>query len=942
VTCPDHETLASYAEAQLEAAEAERLRAHVDTCASCREVLVTLVRSSHPTPGAITESPWDVPVPGTVLGRYRVTGVRGAGGMGVVLSAYDPQLDRQVALKLLRPDGDQSDPERGRQRLVREAQLMARVRHPNVVTVHDVVADEQRVVIAMELVEGLTLREWLEARPRTPAEILAAFRAAGRGLMAAHRAGVVHRDFKPDNVLIDANDHVLVSDFGLAWSHAIARAPSAPQGSAAGLASKATTTVGTPAYMAPEQLSGDRVDASADQFSFCVALFEALCGSRPFEGNTVAELLASMRARRLRPLPRTVPVQVSRALQRGLSLEPNERYPNMKELLERLAPPGRRRAPLVAVAVVLGLAAVAIVGARREASCRPTRQRIEAIWPTERERALAERLGTRITKSRATQASQRMAAVSADLRDGWAEVCASTTAEDAPKKTCLEARIAQAEVVANVVSLPETDARAATTLIARLDDAEGCRNGELLTLIPPPADAASQARIASARLAAMMADGARLSGKADEATAHAERAIELAKTSGWRPVEADALLAKAQVARGRGKFKDAEALLGEALLAAEAGRHFEALARISVQHVLVLGSQTMRPDEAETWVRRAEAALEQLPRPRLRAEVDTATAMLRSAQVDLERGLASSDRALKWTERYDPLSTADLRSMRALMYLQDGQHLRALQEVRVAVSARSEILGPSHPLTIHARLAQGEAEARSGLVADAEKTLTATLDEVRRRSDLNPTNAATGLAALAIALEGRGQPAEALVSATQANELIVSVLGAKHRYAALAERGVGERLRAMGRTEEALSRLRTAIELGSAATSPNHPETLESRASLALTLAMTNAPNARDEAIAALAAARSAPKPAHNALVLSALAVAWTPAATPAERAFAVETARKIRGSPHPDVLRALLLQHRAHDDGAAGPLAKEQFNALQLVDAALAPLELP
>ncbi len=945
VGCPDPETLARYAESALEPSAAELVRTHLDGCVPCREVLVTLVRSSHPSPGPGGDSPWDVPLPGTMLGRYRVTGTRGAGGMGVVLSAYDPQLDRQIALKLLRPDASSDTPERSHQRLVREAQLMARVRHPNVVTVHDVVLEGTRVVIAMELVQGQTLRDWLEVKPRSRTEILSVFNAAARGLEAAHAAGVVHRDFKPDNVLVDERGQVLVSDFGLAWSQT---APGlsvdrhADTSTMASGLSRASATIGTPAYMAPEQLLGEPIDARADQFSYCVALFEALEHARPFEGNTVKELLTAMDAGRTRPMARAVPAQLVEALQRGLSRAPADRFPSMGALVEQLRE--RSRAPHVAaMGVVLGAALVSgIVWTNQQTKCGQTQARLQAVWSRAREDDVIARLGRQLSAERAASVGATMREAIASLESAWSSVCARTDETSARTRTCLEARVQQAEVTATVLALPQTEPRAVLSLSAKLEGADACLAGELLTLLPPPASEATLATIREARVAAMTADAARLSGKLDDAGAHAKRAVELSRTTGWRPVEADALLASAQVSRARGRFDEAEAGLTEALLAAEAGRHFEALARIAVQHILVVGTQSVRPRDAEPWVKRAEAALEQLPRPRLRAEVDVAITMLRAAQGRLEEGLAVSDRALEWTTRHDPISTGDLRSLRAQLNLQHGRHGAALDEARQAAELRLSLLGASHPLSIHARLTLGEAQARAGLAGDAQKTLTATLDEVRKRSDLNPVTAATGLVALSLALEERGEPAEALVAATQARELVVGIVGPKHRYAALAERGVGERLKAMGRYDEAVETLLRAIAIGSEAVGPEHPETLESRAVLAVAQASHGDSAARPEAMRLAERCATVPAASGTALVLSRLALAWTQDATADERTAALTTARLVRGDTHPDVLKALLLEVRSSRDPAAAAEATALFSRLQLADLFLAPLTLP
>jgi tetratricopeptide (TPR) repeat protein len=938
--CPDPETLARYAQGGLPPEGVEAVRRHVDECPACRELLITLVRSSQASPGPADELPWDVPVPGTQLGRYRVTGTRGAGGMGVVVAAYDPQLDRQVALKLLRPDAP-TEADAGRLRLVREAQLMARVRHPNVVTVHDVVVEQDRVFIAMALVEGVTVREWLEQAVRSEAEILRVFFDAGRGLAAAHEAGVVHRDFKPDNVLVDASGQVLVSDFGLAWSHALPAA-GVLEANATMLESRASAAIGTPAYMAPEQLAGTAVDARADQFSFCVALSEALSGTRPFAATTRAELLEAITAGTLATGPRPVRAPLLRALRRGLSADPAARFASMDALLAALSPPSTRSGRWLAVAA-LALTVLAVFGAARlravRVACGGFDERLRVATSAALRGPLEERLGSTRAAPLLTQLERHVG----ELGQAWAARCASTDDRARDVKTCLVQRAEALEATARVLSLPTLDGRAAQALVTRLDDTQPCLEGELITAVPRPGDEAVADRIRQARFEALTADAARLAGKPDDARAAAERAVETAKATGWRPVEADARLAKAQALRARGAFAEAETELDEALLAAEAGRHFEAIARISVQHILVVGTQSMRPDEAEPWVRRAEAALEQLPRPRLRAEVDVATTMLRVAQGDLPRALEVSERALQFTRTRDPLATADLRHLRAQVLLHHGQHLHALAEAREAASARSDLLGPSHPLTLHARVTLGDALARAGLGADASTVLTQALDELRTRKDVSPMTAASGLVALGLALEARGDFAEALASTRQAVELVESVFGPTHRYVALANRALGERLRAMGRIAESIEALERAIRLGEGSVGASHRETLESRAHLALTLAVASRANVEPLARAVLEQSRQDPTVGDAPAVVAALALATPPDATAASRAQAVELARRARGEPHPDVVRALLLQLRSGEgDDALARAITTMKSRLQLVDEVYAPFDAP
>jgi predicted Ser/Thr protein kinase len=292
---------------------------------------------------------------GRMLGRYTLTDRLGAGAMGVVYRADDVGLGRQVALKVLhRPDEALTD------RLVREARSMAQVNHPHVVAVYDVGVADGTTYIAMELVPGTSLRSW-QQQPHTVAEIVEAYIAAGRGLAAAHAAGIVHRDFKPDNCLVGSDGRIRVTDFGLA-----AARPSDSPGPTDIDLTASGSVLGTPAYMAPEQFIGGNVDPRTDQFNFCVALHEALYGGRPFEGKTFDELGGNVCAGKVRPSP--AGSRVSGALRaivlRGLRVRPGDRFPTMDHLLAELgrdrARPWRRTAiAAAALGAVLGLGLIA-------------------------------------------------------------------------------------------------------------------------------------------------------------------------------------------------------------------------------------------------------------------------------------------------------------------------------------------------------------------------------------------------------------------------------------------------------------------------------------------------------------------------------------------------------------------------------------------------------
>ncbi len=261
--------------------------------------------------------------------------------MGIVYAARDVELGREVAIKLLRPELSHRDDER----LTSEARALARLSHPNVVSVFDVGTYEEQRFIAMEFVPGQNLRRWLDA-PRSLREVLQVFVAAGRGLHAAHEQGLVHRDFKPDNVLVGDDGRPRVLDFGLARPPDVAGAapvmpPEIPAGvdPLATMLTQAGQVLGTPAYMAPEQHLGEPADARSDQFAFAVALYHAVYGVRPFTGDDPRALALSIVRGRLRPAtPRfPVPAWLDDLLVRALSVDPAGRFPTMGELLERMA-----------------------------------------------------------------------------------------------------------------------------------------------------------------------------------------------------------------------------------------------------------------------------------------------------------------------------------------------------------------------------------------------------------------------------------------------------------------------------------------------------------------------------------------------------------------------------------------------------------------------------
>jgi serine/threonine protein kinase len=366
--CLTEETIAELVEGRLEPERFESAERHVSECARCMRLVDEAggaLSSSGSPSGPPSAGAFPAPLAaGAHVGRYEIIEPVGAGGMGRVYSARDPVLDRRVALKLLHPHAATDELET---RLLREAKAMARLSHPEVITVHDAGRYADQLFIAMEFVEGRTLRQWLAQKRRPWREVLAVFLRAGRGLARAHEAGIIHRDFKPDNVLVGDDGRVRVTDFGLARAvqspeAAPEDAPAPPLGEETTIEATLTRTgtlLGTPAYMAPEQHAGAPADERSDIYAFCVALYEGVYGERPFPGPGMAALVAQKRdgAVRTPKDERGVPRRLRRAILQGLRPSAVERYPSMPALLDALERGSRAPRAWIAAGAFAGLVA---------------------------------------------------------------------------------------------------------------------------------------------------------------------------------------------------------------------------------------------------------------------------------------------------------------------------------------------------------------------------------------------------------------------------------------------------------------------------------------------------------------------------------------------------------------------------------------------------------
>jgi serine/threonine-protein kinase len=345
MSCPPAEQLLEFVSGSLPDQRSAEIEKHIDDCSECRGALSNLAKGDAPPQ----------------FGRYRIDTVLGSGGMGIVYRAWDPQLARPVAIKVVRRGGEDTQ---GRARLVREAQALARLSHPNVCHVYDVGTDGDEVWVAMELIDGVSLRQWAD-QTRTRDELLDVLVGAANGIAAAHEAGLVHRDVKPENVLITRDGRAIVTDFGLARTEDRID----PNASTLSTDPHLTATgaiAGTPAYIAPEQLTGDPIDARVDQFAWAVMAWEMLVGARPFPIVFAARIEAVQNG--LQP-PASLPKPQGLALVKAMAYVARDRFGSMRELIDAMRAPAqaetkpqaaKNRAPAIAGLVVLTASGVAI------------------------------------------------------------------------------------------------------------------------------------------------------------------------------------------------------------------------------------------------------------------------------------------------------------------------------------------------------------------------------------------------------------------------------------------------------------------------------------------------------------------------------------------------------------------------------------------------------
>ena len=666
------------------------------------------------------------------IGRYFPLAWLGAGGMGVVYAAYDPDLDRQVALKLVRPDRSQT---LASTRLLREAQAQARLSHPNVVQVHDFGIIGEQVFLAMEFVRGVDLRAWLAQAPRDLAARLAVFAAAGQGLAAAHDAGLVHRDFKPENVLVGADGRVRVSDFGLARAHRSATpSPSPTRREHQALELTVTVTgdlLGTPAYMSPEQHLGLKVDARSDQFSFCVALWEALYGQRPFAGANAGALAAAVTAGALVAPPgdARVPRRIEAALRRGLAVQPERRFKDMHALLAEIVrdPTRKRRQRLLAVGLlVAGGVGGSLLAPREDAGspCSGSSEAITVSWNDERRAAVAAALDGATDGELSARVIAGFDAFASSWTRGHLDACMdhqrgeqSSTLLDA-RMRCLERRRGAMEVAVTAV-IAEGTALDAAQIGARLPAPAACADPELVLAESPPPEDREVARAVVATRALLEAARTRdHGGDVNGARSLADEALTTARRLAHRPLLAEVLLTRGTLRMVHGDLQPARADLGEALTEAVAARRDDLAAEAHARALYIDGVPNGDSEAALTAAPLTLALAGRAPEPHAALGLaHNIIGAIHDVLGDRAAASAANTRALvemAASPLQDPIEYGNAM-FNAAMTTEGADERRAL--IRRAVGVFTTYLGPTHRMTLDRQLlrAQYEPDPRDGL-----------------------------------------------------------------------------------------------------------------------------------------------------------------------------------------------------------------------------------
>ncbi|MCE9667110.1 serine/threonine-protein kinase [Myxococcus stipitatus] len=863
----------------MEPEAASSLKQHLEACEVCRSLVAEAAaprpagqvdKSAALPPSTVgAHTPWLER--GTVLGRYMVLERIGSGGMGVVHAAYDPELDRRVALKLIRVDTlKPARQEQAQARLLREAQATARVIHPNVITIHDVGRFGEHVFLAMELVDGTTLRSHIRKRRgrRDWRETLGLYLQAGRGLAAAHAQGLVHRDFKPDNALVGRDGRVRITDFGLARIvQGIDDAPEPDTESPATTSlrsewlTRSDILLGTPAYMAPEQKRGVPSDARSDQYSYCVALYEALYGRRPFTGAD-ATAPASDAAATRPPKDSDVPAWIHKALLQGLAENPDERHASMDALLTRLSERAGRRPRRVALAasaaLILILGGAALQSSTSGDPCAGTAQSLAGVWdPARKEAVRALFAASPLPYARGTwsEVERTLDAYSSAWVDESHQACVAARVQGQQTERLFERRvICLDQRLKDLRALVDTLAGADGQVIENavratrgLESLAPCANlSALAAPEPPAADEATRRKLDALSLERARVKALINSGKVAPALELATQVARQAHEVGYGPDESEALYLLAWAQQHNYKHAEAIKTLHASIQAAEASRHDRQAAQSWAMMVRALGFVGKEVDPDEEAARYAAAALKRLGGDaRLEAMLARNLVTLYRTRRRPHEALAQSLVALEMTRKLysadDPdLGTALLSVGQA--YGSVGRPEDGVSYLREAQAVFRKSLGPEHPnlaavldnIAVH--------EVRLGEFEAALKHAGEALDIYAHNMGPEHISTASTRHNLAGFLLEVGRARESLESYSLAARIREKALGAESPKVASSMTGMARALARLGRFPEALALHERALATREKAMGPDHAQVAFDLMAQAETLLAMNEP----------------------------------------------------------------------------------------------------
>lgn len=773
------------------------------------------------------------------LGRFAVLRLVGQGGMGKVYAAFDERLDRRVALKVIAPSKASSP--QARQRMVREAKAMARLSHPNVVALYEADEHDDTTFLVLEFMDGPTLDAWLEERQRSVQEILDAFAAIGAGLAAAHEAGVVHRDFKPANVLFSQDGTPKVADFGLA---ATSGQPDALESTdevrlepGEGRLTTTGFAVGTPMFMSPEQWAGETADARSDQFSFCVALYKALYRRDAFEG-------ASPEARRdtvldgapREPSSQSIPAWVWPTVRRGLRRIPAERFEDMSQLLAALqANPSTRRRRWVAVGaatlVIAGIGAsfpirneIAIRACDEEAAA------VDGLWNPQRRGELEKAflaLPIGHAKDSWNRTSRAIDAYAADWTTAKRDACLASSVEHdvddifaRRASECLDEQLEQFEF--NVGVLGEATpavADQASNLFGRAQAPGDCNAEARLAVRPDlPAGAQERDRIRSIRRSLREVSVQNWQANDDEALRLANEALADALDLGWPPLVTTAHMAIGDVQSHRWHGEPAAQSFRAAYEVAAAAGHDELALEAIVGLMFALTEMLGKPEEALWWhgvaqptVRRA--GLEQTGDM---AQLWRGYGAAHHALGDYAKALDAYERAHAiFAERFGESSTtvATMRSDIGLAHLALENYDAALEAFEQSRATEVRARGANHPYSATPVINMGVAYWEQGRPEKAEAAYREALGILERaygRDDVRLAPVHNNIGAI---LNERREFAAAETSIRAGLVARLQAFGPNHPQIASSYYNLGEALEGQGQREAAIESFESALKI---------------------------------------------------------------------------------------------------------------------------------